>query len=201
MEAEEPITEYSKLNLEGSYTYRDYLKWHFKERVELIRGKVFLMTPPAPNTKHQVTNRNLIALLLGDGLNGRQLFIAPFDVRLPVPQSEKDSTVVQPDLCIVCDASKLDKHGCNGAPDFMLEILSRGNSKHEVDTKFSVYQESGVKEYSFVDCERRSVLVFSLQENHTMNGLRPFTEGQTIQSPLFPELQIRVTDVFKGIAE
>jgi len=53
MEAEEPITEYSKLNLEGTYTYWDYLRWHFKERVELIRGKVFQMTPPAPNMHHQ----------------------------------------------------------------------------------------------------------------------------------------------------
>jgi len=144
----------------------------------------------------------LIALLL-DRLNEKpcQLFIAPLDVRLPVPKSGKDSTVVQPDLCIVCDASKLDKHGCNGAPDLTLEILSPGNSKHEMDIKFKIYQESGVKEYWIVDCERRSILIFSLQAHHTMSGLKPFTEGETIRSPLFPDLRIQVTDIFKGITQ
>lgn len=199
MKAEEPITEYFKLDLNGTYTYWDYLKWHFKERVELIRGKVFKMTPPAPNRSHQDISRNLTEIFLKNFKGQKcRFYYAPFDVRLPVPQTNKDTTVVQPDLCVVCDENKLDTHGCNGAPDLVLEILSPGNSTHEMATKFKLYEESGVKEYWIVDPERKSVLVYTSKEA-VFVGLHPFTEGMQIQSPLFPSLSADVDEIFKNI--
>lgn len=78
-----------------------------------------------------------------------QVFHAPFDVRLPVKSKKNQDidTVVQPDLCVVCDPSKLDDAGCLGAPDLVIEILSPGDNKRELKNKLEVYEESGVKEY------------------------------------------------------
>lgn len=200
MEAEEPITDYGRLDLSASYTYLDYLKWQFKERVELIKGKVFKMSP-APNTSHQKVSMNLTRAFLKDFVGKScTIFSAPFDVRLPIPKAGKDTTVVQPDLCIICDESKLDARGCDGAPDLVVEILSPGNSRHEMDTKFGLYEESGVKEYWIVEPAEKAIFVYSLQ-NGSYVGLRPFVEGMRVESPLFPQLEVDVADVFYGVKD
>jgi Uma2 family endonuclease len=197
MEVNEAITDYGQLDLNRLYTYFDYMKWRFQERVELIRGKVFKMSP-APNVNHQTVNGNLhVILYMLVKPKGCRVFIAPFDVRLPVPYAAKDSTVVQPDICIICDENKLDEQGCNGAPDLVVEILSPGNSKHEREIKFQLYEESGVSEYWIVDPEERHILVYSLV-NGKYEKLNPFLEGM-IQSPLFPELRVNVEEVFERI--
>lgn len=198
MEAEEPIVSYGQLNPEGSYTYWDYLKWKFEERVELIKGKVFKMSP-APGPNHQRISGKLIMQIMPvfEG-TACSVFHAPFDVRLPIPKAGKDTTVVQPDLCIICDRSKIDRRGCDGAPDLVVEILSPGNSRHEMDTKFGLYQESGVKEYWIVEPAERAVFVYTLQNDRYI-GLRPFVEGMRVESPLFPGLRIAVSDIFYGM--
>lgn len=197
MEAEEPIVSYNQLNPQGEYTYWDYLKWQFEERVELIRGKIFKMSP-GPNTLHQRVSFK-IGLALGNFFQGKtcSIFVAPYDVRLPIPSAKKDTTVVQPDLCIICDESKIDERGCNGAPDLVVEILSPGNSKHEMDTKFKLYEESGVKEYWIVQPSEKTILVYVLQ-NEKYIGLAPCTEGNQIQSMLFPFLQFEIDNIFVG---
>ena len=131
------------------YTYADYLQWKFEERLELFRGKIFKLS--APNTNHQVILANTLVLFAACLKNRpSKFFIAPFDVRLPLKNRKKDdevTTVVQPDLCIVCDESKIDTRGCCGAPDLVVEILSSGNSKKEIRLKHALYKEAGVKEY------------------------------------------------------
>lgn len=192
------ITDINSLDLSKSYTYADYLTWNFKERLEILKGKIFKMSP-APSRKHQTISQNLNWKIYSFFENRPcSVFVAPFDVRLPIKSSKKDTTVVQPDLCIICDENKLDDKGCNGAPDLIVEILSPNNSKHDVDTKFNLYQESGVKEYWMVEPEERFVLVYTLQ-NEEYIGLKPFSEGQIIKSPLFSEMQITVDEVFKRI--
>lgn len=197
-EVHEPILEYSRLDLNGTYTFWDYLNWHFKERVELIRGRIFKMSP-APDQNHQGISVNL-TVLFSKCFDRKtcKIYHAPFDVRLPIPNDKKDSTVVQPDLCVICDSSKLDGHGCDGAPDLVLEILSPGNSKHEKATKFKLYEESGVKEYWVVDPEHMDVLIYTLQDGQYV-GLRPFVEDMEIESPLFPNLKIDVQEIFGNI--
>jgi Uma2 family endonuclease len=195
---EEPIEEYGQLDLNKTYTYWDYLKWKFTERVELIRGKVVKMSP-APNLNHQrIVGNNFGQFFTLLKLGPCNYFVAPFDVRLPVPSAGKETTVVQPDLCIVCDETKLDRQGCNGAPDLVVEILSPGNSKHELETKFNLYEESGVKEYWIIQPEGKTVLVYHLQNNKYI-GLQPFCEGMTLHSPYFPLLKIEVSDLFIGV--
>ena len=198
MEVNEPILDYSLLDLKGSYTYADYMRWLFKERVELIMGKVVKMSP-APNNIHQTLLFNLSGLLYN--LFHKQMckvYPAPFDVILPIPSAKKDTTVVQPDCTILCDLTKLDGHGCKGAPDLVMEILSPGNSKHDLTTKFKLYEESGVKEYWIIDTLNRIVFIYALRENQYI-GLQPFTEGAIATSVLFADLKIEVNAIFEGV--
>ncbi len=192
------VTQFSDLDVNKEYTYSDYLLWQFTERVELIKGFIKKMSP-APSRLHQTIAKNITFKFLQYFENKTcNLFFAPFDVRLPVKNSKNNTTVVQPDLCIICDETKLDDKGCNGAPDLIVEILSPNNSKHDVDTKFKLYQESGVKEYWMVEPTEKIVLVYTLQNNKYI-GLKPFTVGEVIESPLFLDMKIAVADVFDRI--
>jgi Uma2 family endonuclease len=192
------VKNFSDLDLTKTYTYSDYLLWQFSERVELIKGNILKMSP-APSRNHQTISQNLNWKIYNFFQSHNcSVYVAPFDVRLTIKSAKKDTTVVQPDLCIICDENKLDDKGCNGAPDLIVEILSPKNSKHDVDTKFNLYQESGVKEYWIVEPEARIVLVYSLI-NEEYIGLKPFSEGEIIKSPLFPEMNIAVDEVFDRV--
>jgi Uma2 family endonuclease len=189
------ITHFSELDLTKEYTFSDYLQWQFSERVELLKGFIKQMSP-APSRRHQTTSQNINKYFLNFfTCSTCSIFSAPFDVRLPIASAKRDTTVVQPDLCIICDESKLDDYGCNGAPDLIVEIVSPNNSKYDVDTKFRLYQEAGVMEYWIVQTEMKTVLVYRLQDGVYV-GSKPFSEGEIIESPLFPEMKIAVDEVF-----
>ena len=149
-----------------SYTYADYLKWRFEERLELFRGKIFKLS--APNTLHQKVSRNISGeLYLYLKNNKCQSFVAPFDVRLPAKNRKKDNevtTVVQPDICVICDPSILDKRGCCGAPDLVVEILSPGNFNHDLIRKKELYEKFGVTEYWVVTPETKETVGFFLKD-------------------------------------
>jgi Uma2 family endonuclease len=195
------ITSLDQLDLKERYTYRDYMSWQFKERVELLKGYLFPMA--APNVQHQriaVT----FTIKIGNFLENTncQLFSAPFDVRLPLPahkiKGDKIDTVVQPDLCVVCDESKLDKQGCVGAPDLIIEILSPGNSKKEMKDKFELYEEAGVLEYWVVDPEHKVVHVYQLNRDmEKFTAVIPaLTDEDTLTSIVFEGLQIPLATIF-----
>ena len=191
------VTNFNDLDLNGTYTYADYLKWKFEERLELFRGKIFKMSP-APNRYHQEISGNLyfnLAKILKK--SSCNLYAAPFDVRLQKLKAndEKVTTVVQPDLCVICDENKLDDKGCNGAPDLIVEILSPGNSKKEMGIKFDLYEENEVKEYWIVDPSEKTVLMYVLKENKYV-GLKPFIEDDNITSSLFPQLKFPLAEIF-----
>lgn len=193
------VTDINQLDLNGTYTYADYLLWQFKERVELIKGKIFKMSP-APNTRHQVISTNLqgnLFIYLRD--QPCKLFSAPFDVRLFDSKRSASAnrdiyTVVQPDLCVICDSTKLDEKGCLGAPDLVIEILSPGNSQKEMYNKFLLYQECGVREYWLVDTDRSAVLLYILNESGKYVGLQPAI--QVLRSTIFPDLKIDLEKIF-----
>ncbi len=143
------------IDLNKKYTYADYLTWLDDKRCELINGFVHLMTP-VPKRKHQK-----ISFLLGNKFynhinkNNCEVYTAPFDVRLPRRNEITDKqihTVVQPDISVICDLAKLDDRGCIGAPDLIVEILSPATAKKDMNDKFFLYQEAGVKEYWIVVC-------------------------------------------------
>ena len=194
------ITSLDQLDPSGVYTYADYLRWRLEERIELIRGKILQMSP-APSRRHQEISMNLTQVILPAFKNRPcKLFAAPFDVRLPKKKTEevKDAyTVVQPDLCVVCDLEKLDEQGCEGAPDLIIEILSPGNSRREMRDKYEVYEESGVREYWLVRPEDKSVQVFLLdEEKGKFYGIQPFVDGDRMPSHVFPDLKVDLSEVF-----
>src|SRR5258708_31983018 len=120
----------------------------------------------APNTLHQVVAGNLYGEMR-NYLKGKscQVFIAPFDIRLPIQNKKRDdeiTTVVQPDVCVVCDPAKVDERGVCGAPDLVIEILSPGNSKKEVRDKYELYEEAGVKEYWVINPTEENLVTFLL---------------------------------------
>jgi len=182
-----------------SYTYADYWQWKFEERVELIKGQIFKMSP-APNPKHQQVSIKLSSRIF-NFLEGKkcQVFAAPFDVRLPVKNKKRDNeitTVVQPDICIICDEAKIDNRGCCGAPDLIIEILSPGNTEKEVRMKFELYEEAGVKEYWIVYPAEENIAVFILNEKGEFDGAKIYATGDCIKSPVINGLNIEVKDIF-----
>lgn len=182
-----------------SYTYADYLQWKFEEQVELIRGKIFKMSP-APSPLHQKVCGKLF-LRIGNFLENKscQLFSAPFDVRLPIKNKKKDTeitTVVQPDLCVVCDESKIDNRGCVGAPDLIIEVLSQGNSMKEIRLKYELYEKSQVKEYWIVYPAEQNIAVFILNENNKYDGAKIYAGDDHIKSAAVKGLIINLNDVF-----
>jgi len=196
------ITELSQLDVNGTYSYADYLTWQFDDAVELIRGKIMAMSP-APTTKHQ----RIVTELGGQLYNyfrakPCELFFAPFDVRLFDPRksivaNEKIFTVVQPDLCVVCNREQLDERGCLGAPDWIVEILSAGNSKRETQIKYQLYQESGVKEYWLVYPYEKAVHQFVLDGASGLFQLKAMYAEEDCASPaLFPDCKVDLAEVF-----
>jgi len=181
-----------------NYTYADYMQWKFKERLELIKGKIMKMGAPA--TLHQKVAGNLYFQLYGY-LRGNPcfVFIVPFDVRLPVKNRKKDNqitTVVQPDLGVICDATKIDARGCCGAPDLVVEVLSPGNSRHEVRTKYEVYEEAGVKEYWLIHPTEETVAVFLLNEEKRYDGARMYADDDVLNSYAVTGFSINVSEIF-----
>lgn len=176
---------FQELDLSKKYTYADYLKWTFQERLELIKGKIYAMSP-APNRKHQVITLNL-GSDLKVFLTGKvcQAYIAPFDVRLTPRKKDKSGkihTVVQPDICVICDLEKLDDAGCVGAPDLIIEILSPGNTKKEMKEKKEVYEENGVKEYWIVHPTDEYILQYNLENGKFVGGTHYFDDEIVIST-------------------
>lgn len=158
------------LDMNKRYTYADYLTWTDNKMRELLDGFIKTMSP-APNLTHARLTRKISYPMMRhiEKRKGKcEVFTAPFDVRLPqskeVTDNDKIFTVVQPDICVVCDPSKLDKKGCIGPPDIIVEILSLSTQKYDLNEKFRLYEVSGVKEYWVVN-PNAGVTVFILQEN------------------------------------
>lgn len=151
---------------------------------------------PAQSSNHQSFSYNLtVNFVRNFRRKPCRVFVAPFDVKLPTKSSKKETTVVQPDLCVICDESKIDENCCKGVPNLIVEIISPKDRKHDVETKFNLYLEVGVKEYWLVDPQDRMILIYSLI-NDAYVGSKPFIVGMKIKSKLFPELDIDVNDVF-----
>ncbi|OAI08437.1 Uma2 family endonuclease [Methylomonas methanica] len=196
------ITELSQLDINGTYSYADYLTWQLQESVELIKGKIMAMSP-SPSVKHQTVITNLGGRLYQHfHKKPCKLFFAPFDVKLYDSRKSKLSdrdvfSVIQPDLCVICDKNKLTEQGCDGSPDWIIEVLSPGNSKRELRLKFDLYQENGVTEYWAVHPYEQAVYQFVLDQSTEKYQLHAMHPGDEIATPyLFPDLQIDLNDVF-----
>ncbi|MEI7994275.1 MAG: Uma2 family endonuclease [Methylococcaceae bacterium] len=149
------------------HCYGDYLKWPEDIRYELIDGDAYLMAP-APDLAHQDVAgeifRQAANALLGKTCRA---LIAPVDVRLP-KQDEVDEhidTVVQPDVLVVCDSSKLDRRGVLGAPDWVVEVLSPSTAGHDQIKKRQLYERHGVRDYWLIHPVDRVLTVYRLVDS------------------------------------
>ena len=186
------------------FTYADYLTWNFKERIELIRGKIFKMSP-APTIVHQGISIN-IETKIANFLKEKKckMYHAPIDVRLKGKpfhkrklRDDEITTVVQPDIIVVCDADKLtDIRSVYGAPELVVEILSPGNTKTETKYKFDLYEENCVQEYWVVYPEYKQVYQYLLNDNEQYGKPVIYESGDTISSKVLQGLLFPVDEIF-----
>ena len=203
MEAQMPlITQLSQLDPDKSYTYADYLTWRFEEFVELIKGKV-LRKMAGPSARHQRTSRQLGYAIEGFVRKGPcEMFQAPFDVRLTRSTGNGDAqikTVVQPDIFVVCDRTKIDERGCLGAPDWIVEILSPGNLSHDTRTKFDLYEENGVREYWILDPGLKAVVAYALAATGRYELVAEYAAPGPMPVAAVPGLVLQWADVFDDL--
>jgi Uma2 family endonuclease len=196
-QVEEPIADYGI-----EYTYADYLKFDFEEMVELIKGKIFKMSP-APNTNHQrVAGRiygTFYQILLGKKC---EVFMAPTDVILPIANKKRETatTVVQPDIFVICKDHIVEYRGIFGVPDLIIEILSPHTKKKDLQNKYDVYQEAGVKEYWIVMPEQKLVEVFVL-ENQKYKRIQTYVHTDMLECVTMPDLTIDLNIIFEGLKD
>lgn len=194
-----PITDFQQLDLTKSYTYADYLTWQFQERVELILGKIFMMSP-APSSRHQY----VISVIQGtifNYLKGKscRVFPSPFDVILQL--NGDSNTVIQPDVTVVCDPSKLTEKGCTGAPDLVVEVLSKSSVARDLHEKYNICEQAGVKEYWIVHPTEKTLMVFYLNEEGEYVPTKPLTTGDVVQSKVLLGLSLDLSEVFEEIVK
>jgi Uma2 family endonuclease len=189
----------SKHKSDERYSYADYLTWPDDERWEIIDGVAYAMSP-SPLVEHQRVSR-ILSRIIDTHLLGRQceLFSAPFDVRLSGNNQQSDNyieTVVQPDIVVVCDPDKIDRRGCKGAPDLIIEILSPSTGGKDLTIKYDLYEQHGVKEYWIIHPAERTLLVYKLGESGKYSAADRYAGDAKVHVPLLCDLVIDLGEVF-----
>ncbi len=177
--------------LQERFNYANYSQWSEDERWELIDGEPYAMN--APLRIHQEIIFDL-GRQVGNYLQGKPCkgYVAPFDVRLPESNESDDQieTVVQPDLLVVCDQSKLDDKGCRGAPDWIVEVLSPSTAVKDMETKRLLYQQHGVRECWIIHPTEQWVMIYCLNLQGEYELPRIIALEETIAVSIFEDLQI-----------
>ena len=181
----------------NSYTFADMLAWEEDDRFELQDGEIVMMAPPS--RIHQEISGELFRQL-ANFLEGKKcrVYAAPFAVRLfeedgDTPEDVR--TVLEPDISVVCDAGKLDKRGCKGAPDLVIEILSPSTRGNDRLIKFNLYERAGVREYWIVDPDTRIVLVHTLTDGR-YHSPEAYTSVSTVPVDVLDGCGIDLKKVF-----
>jgi Uma2 family endonuclease len=193
------------LDLTKRYSYADYLTWWDDKRRELIEGFIKMMSPSA-GTRHAKAVGNLLAIIhqffRNHNINS-QIFAASFDVRLPLNGETENKdifTVVQPDICVVCDPKKLDEKGCLGAPDLIVEVMSKSTRRYDLTEKYGIYEKYGVKEYWVVEPYSQDITIYLLQEDGKYGEGKMYdlidVPGAKVPVHSIPCLEIDLNDIF-----
>ncbi len=195
----DPIKKEDKT--ERPYTYGDYKTWPRDERWELMDGVPFDMSP-APKRVHQEVSAVIFTKIRQFLRNSPcTAYAAPFDVLLPAlgEENEDDVTsVVQPDISVICDTTKLTEAGCTGAPDWIIEIISPYTSKKDFDEKFKLYEKHKVTEYWIVDPGNRYIHIYVLGENGRYPEEPCILEGTgTAESAVLQGFGIDLEELFR----
>jgi len=183
------------------FTYRHYRTWPDEERWELIEGQAWSMSP-APMRGHQKLSARLFNQVY-DYLKGKlcEVYAAPFDILLPEGEESDDEvdTVVQPDIVVICDKSKLTKRGARGAPDWVIEILSPRTAKKDFETKFHLYERHGVREYWIVDPGAAAIHAWRLGATGRFGEETLYEEEDRAASTALAGFAIDMKEFFAGL--
>ena len=179
------------------YTYGDLMQWDDGVRYELYDGILFAMA--SPSDVHQTTLFE-IGRQLGNFLAGKtcRVYPSPFDVRLfdtADDRPEDSAYVLQPDLMVVCDKSKVDRYGVHGAPDLVIEILSHATRSNDRIRKYNLYEQAGVREYWIVDPDHHMVQIYTLEEGR-YHAAEVFTDGSIVPVGILDGCSIDLRLVF-----
>lgn len=171
------------------YTIDDIFALPNGERAELIDGQIYYMAPP--NTRHQRL-LSFLHLEIGNYIRAKksscEVFPAPFAV---FPFAD-DSKYLEPDISVICDTGKLNDRGCNGAPDWIIEIVSPSSRPMDYYTKLSLYRSAGVREYWIVDPMKQIVLVYDM-EHAAAPAIYSFSDK--IKANVYDDLEINFSDI------
>ncbi|MCI5120715.1 MAG: Uma2 family endonuclease [Candidatus Electrothrix sp. AUS4] len=182
-----------------AYSYADYFSWDDQKRWELINGEVWDMSP-APSRLHQdVLARLFYALFDYFKEKECEVYIAPFDVRLPDKQEADDPeifTVVQPDISVICDRKKLDDRGCVGPPDLIIEILSPSTAAKDLKVKRLLYEQHGVQEYWLLHPIDKVAMLYTLTTEKQYDKAQILDREDTLTSVQFDQLSIALHSIF-----
>jgi Uma2 family endonuclease len=175
------------------YTYADVLEWDEDVRAEIIDGDIFMIAPPVRFHQDIIWE---MSRQFGNFLQGKPCkgYAAPFGVRLFPLDDQSDDTYVEPDMVVVCDSSKLDAKGCNGAPDLIIEVLSPSTARQDRVVKFRKYLEAGVREYWVVNPEEKTVQVHVLDNGRYVT--KTYDETDEVQVTVLPGCVIALPLVF-----
>ncbi len=182
------------------FNYADYISWPDDERWEIHEGVPSMLT--APSWQHQDILGSLIQQFknyLSD--KPCKVFAAPFDLRLPEPgQNDEESiNVVQPDLTVICDLTRLKGSGYFGTPELVIEISSPSSGKIDKIFKYKIYEKAGIPEYWIVEPTDKTVTVFTLGNNKRYERRGAYSEDDSIPLSIFPDFSVNLKHVFEGI--
>jgi len=181
-------------------TYADYLTWPENERREIIDGVPLMQA--APTWQHQSISGELFRQISNYLVDKPcRVFASPFDICLAEydESDEEISNVVQPDIVVVCDESKLRKTGYFGVPALIIEISSPSTTRLDRVLKFNRYEKAGVKEYWIAEPDGKYISVFTLQENKRYGRPESYTEEDKVPVSVFPDCTVDLKPVFEGI--
>ncbi|MGN0484035.1 MAG: Uma2 family endonuclease [Lachnospiraceae bacterium] len=172
----------------NGYTTEDIFSLPDGSRAELIDGTLYNMAPPSRIHQELVQQLSrIIGNYIFSHAGECKVYPAPFAVFL----NKDNKTYVEPDISVICDLQKLDETGCNGAPDWIIEIASPGSQRMDYLTKLLKYRTAGVQEYWIVNPMKRTVLVYSFLGNEDSTQ---YLFEDEIHVGIFPELVIRLSD-------
>jgi Uma2 family endonuclease len=190
-----PVSEMRK-----QYTYKDYKGLPADKKYEILEGVLHALAP-APSTQHQRVLGNLFVAVKNQLKEDHcEAFCAPYDVLLPDADEDEDTenikTVVQPDIMVVCDKTKLTEKHCVGAPDFIIEIVSPSSPSIDYVKKLHLYEKHKIREYWIVNYHRKDIMVYRLQEDGEYGAPEIYSDGE-IASHVLENVRIALEDIFK----
>ncbi len=183
---------------ERTYTYGDYRTWPEDQRWEIIEGRAYAMT--GPRRIHQQVSGEIFRQIANHLLNAKcQVYAAPFDVRLPKSDEADDDieTVVQPDIVVVCDSTKLDDAGCRGAPDLIMEVLSPSTAGKDQVKKLELYEKHGVREYWIIDPTEQVALLRTLDDDESFSAPSTFALDAQPSGKVLGNFKLNLELVFR----